>query len=103
MQPRPAAAEVMSLARLEIFGLAITAKAQISKTAPKNLLKAMSRNQCAVRGSRKSWAHLTPSAFVKLLVFSEALELVHGALHVLAGGVGGGANPLDAKVEIVRV
>src|SRR5271154_6867009 len=37
------------------------------------------------------------------LVLAEALELVHGAFHILARGVGGGADALNAEVEIVRV
>ena len=37
------------------------------------------------------------------LVFAEALEFVHGAFHILAGGIGGGTDTLNAEVEIVRV
>src|SRR5580693_9512320 len=32
-----------------------------------------------------------------------AVEFGHGAFHVLARGIGGGADTLDAKTEIVRV
>ena len=37
------------------------------------------------------------------LSLAEALEFIHGALHILAGSVGGGADALDAEAEIVRV
>src|SRR5579863_9661066 len=34
---------------------------------------------------------------------AEALEFGHGTLHLLAGGVGGGANTLHAESEVVRI
>src|SRR5712692_9292679 len=37
------------------------------------------------------------------LLTGEALEVGHLALHFLAGGVGGGANTLDAQLEFVGV
>src|SRR5260370_26232759 len=37
------------------------------------------------------------------LFAGEALEVGHLALHFLAGGVGGGANALDAQLEFVGV
>src|SRR5712692_10933244 len=38
-----------------------------------------------------------------ILSAGEALEVGHLALHFLAGGVGGGANPLNAQLEFVGV
>ena len=38
-----------------------------------------------------------------MLLAGEALEVGHLALHFLAGGVGGGADTLDAQLEFVRV
>src|SRR6185437_3798984 len=37
------------------------------------------------------------------LALAEAVKFGHRAFHFLAGGIGGGADALDAKVEVVRI
>jgi hypothetical protein len=52
--------------------------------------------------SYSSGVRTAVSAWAQLLA-GEALEVGHLALHFLAGGVGGGADALDAKTEFVWV
>src|SRR5580700_4726107 len=66
------------------------------------------RNRRCVRRMETRARHAVPVRSVddmKMLATRRvgAVEFGHGAFHVFAGGIGAGADALDAETEIVRI